>query len=355
MEKTEKKIARPVTIKDVATTAGVSPATVSRVINRRGYSSKSSQYRVKQAVKELNYQPNDLARKLKLQRTDIIGLLITDIVNPFYSYLADGILDYIRQMSYHVIVCATDEDETREREYLDVLMQQRAAGIIAIPTGKNLESWEQAINMGMKIVFVDREVPGLTGVDIILVDNVLGAYEAVHYLISLGHTRIGLINGPLSTTTGAGRLTGYLKALAEAGINPDPSLQENVGFMSKEGTEAAHRLLTLPNPPTAIFAANNILAEATIFCLREYNLHIPNDISLVIFDDVPWASLINPPITAVAQPVAALGHLGIERIDQLLKLHGQKTEQFHRKIILSPELIMRSSCTSPSRKVNDKL
>lgn len=337
---------RTVTIKDVAKEAGVSLATTSRVLSGRGYSSEESRRKVHRAVRRLGYTPNDLARKLKQTRTDTIGLMITDIINPFYSFLANGVLDYARRLGYHVIVCATDEEPELEREYLNVLMKQRAAGVIAVPTGENIDHWQKAIKLGTKVVFVDREIEELTENDVILVDNEQGASNAVEYLIKNGHQRIGIITGPLSTTTGRGRLDGYLKTLQKYEIPICEELIKVVSFKGESGLQAASALLDLADRPTAIFAANNALAEATIHVIRQRQLQIPADISLVIFDDVPWASLTNPPITAVFQPTYLLGRYGMEHLDRIL---NDDTPRPRQKIVLGTELIVRESCAPPKR------
>ncbi len=344
MSNVKKRTQKSITIKDVAKEAGVSLATTSRVLSRRGYSSQESKKKVQEASIRLGYTPNDLARMLKLKRTDTIGLMITDIVNPFYSYLANGVLDYARKLGYHVIVCATDEDPKLEREYLDVLMKQRAAGVIAVPTGKNIEHWQRAIKLGMKVVLVDREIPGVMDNDVILVDNFQGAYQATDYLIKLGHVQIGIITGPMATTTGRERLEGYKQALKDHQIDVCDELIKIVSFKGESGLDAAQDLLNLPQRPTAVFAANNVLAESTIFVIRENHLRIPEDISLVIFDDVPWASLTNPPITAVFQPTYLIGRYGMEHVNQLLK---EETSRPRQKIVLSTEFIVRGSCCPP--------
>ncbi len=336
---------KTITIKDVAKEAGVSLATTSRVLSGRGYSSEESRRKVHQAVRRLGYTPNDLARKLKQTRTDTIGLMITDIINPFYSFLASGVLDTARKLGYHVIVCATDEEPELEREYLNVLMKQRAAGVIAVPTGQNIDHWQKAIKLGTRIVFVDREIEGLTENDVILVDNEQGASDAIDYLIKNGHQRIGIITGPLSTTTGRGRLNGYLKTLQKYDIPICDELIKIVSFKGESGLKAASALLDLPRPPTAIFAANNALAEATIHVIRQRQMEIPRDISLVIFDDVPWASLTNPPITAVYQPTYLLGRYGMEHLDRILNDDSPRPRQ---KIVLGTELIIRESCSPPT-------
>lgn len=341
---------RWVTIKDVAMKAGVSVGTVSRVLSGNGYASEESRRQVLRAAKELGYRPHGLARSLKLQRTDTIGLLITDIMNPFYSILAAGVLECARKLGYHVIVSATDEEPELEREYLEVLMEERAAGIIAIPTGKNVNYWKEVVDLGTGVVLVDREVQGVQELDVILVDNEKGAYDAVSYLIGLGHRRIGIITGPLETNTGAGRLQGYRLAHRNAGITVDEQLVEVVSFKQKSGIDAAQRLLSLPDPPTAIFAANNALGEATLMVIREKGLTIPNDISFVMFDDVPWACQTSPSLTVVNQPTRDLGYIGMEVLDRRMKALEEGNQIAAQKIILMPNLIIRESCTEPKTR-----
>jgi len=338
---------KQITIKDVAAKAGVSVGTVSRVLSGRGYASDESRRKVLRAVKELGYRPHGLARSLKLQRTDTVGLLITDVVNPFYSLLAAGVLECARKLGYHVIVSATDEEPELEREYLEVLMEERAAGVIAVPTGKNVRCWKEAVELGTEVVLVDREVNGFAEADVVLVDNVKGAQDAVSYLIGLGHRRIGIITGPLETTTGAGRLEGYRRAHQEAGLPIDESLVEVVSFKRESGIHAAQRLLSLPDPPTAFFAGNNALGEAALTVIRERGLSIPADISLIMFDDVPWACHTSPRLTVVNQPTHDLGYIGMEVLDRRLRALEEGTEIARQKTILMPELIVRESCAEP--------
>lgn len=343
------KMRKSITMKDVAKRAGVSIATASRVINGHGYSSEEAQARVQEAVKELGYRPHDIARSLKLKRTDTIGLMITDIVNPFYSILASGVLEAASHFGYHVIVSATDENPDLENEYLQVLMEKRAAGILAVCTGENVECWREAEALGIKIVFVDRELTGFNGADIVLVDNVKGAYDAISSLINLGHRRIGTINGPITTTTGRERLEGYKKAHLDAGLPLDPDLQRIVSFKGESGHEAAKNLLALSEPPTAIFATNNVLGEAAMFVIRDQGLSVPDDLSIVIFDDVPWASLTKPSITVVSQPTYKLGYVGMEILHD--RLHSDENLSFEQqRVVLEPELIVRESTAELSEK-----
>lgn len=333
------------TLKDVAKKAAVSVSTASRALNGYGYASASVQQRVRKIARELGYTPHAAARSLKLQRTCTVGLIIADIANPFYSFLADGVLDRARPLGYHVILCATNEDAQLEREYLQVLLQERVDGIIAVPTGNNLELWRQAMAEGTRLVLVDREINGIT-TDVILVDNVRGAYDAVSYLIHLGHIRIGIISGPRVTTTGEGRLQGYYQALQEAHLPVDPALVRVTSFKRVSGFEALDALLALDAPPTAIFAANNVLGEAALFGIRERGLGIPDDISLLLFDDVPWASLTTPRITLVSQPARTLGVAALERLVQGLQAGDKILPQ---RIVLQPELLIRESCAPPKK------
>ncbi len=336
------------TITDVAKKSGVSQATVSRVLSGSGYASEDTRNKVVEAAKELHYKPHGLARRLAQSVNTTIGLIITDMINPFYAYLADGVLDCARQLGYQVIVSATDEEPDLEKACLDVLMEERVAGIIAIPTGRNHNYWQEALDLGLELVLVDRDLPNLSDLDVILVNNYKGAFEAVSYLISLGHRRIGIITGPLSTTTGRDRLEGYLRALEIANIPSDDCLIQLTSFKKEDGVTAIHNLLSLPEPPTALFAANNILAEAAFFGIRDVGLQVPDQISIIMFDDVPWASLVNPPITVVSQPVYKIGYMSVELLNH--RLINKEARPLRRSIVvLEPELVLRGSCAPPRR------
>jgi LacI family transcriptional regulator len=231
-----------------------------------------------------------------------------------------------------------------EKEYLEVLVQQRVDGIVAVATGQNLDLWREAQSLGTRLVFVDRRLQEIPDSDSFLVDNVRGAYEMVRYLTGLGHRRIGIIIGPPLTTTGEGRLQGYYDALEEAGIAIDKDLVRIGTFRRESGRQAAEELLSMDEPLTAIFAANNVLGEATLFVIRERGLRIPEDVSLGIFDDVPWASLTAPPITAVAQPAFQLGHLSAEQL--IARLEEEDSAAPPACVTLEPELIVRESCSA---------
>jgi LacI family transcriptional regulator len=335
---------RTVTIVEVAEKAGVSVATASRALSGRGYASAAVKERVRTAAQQLNYRLNASARSLKIQRTNNIGLVITDITNPFYSYLASGVLTCAQEMGYHVILCATNEDPEMEREYMHVLLEQRVDGIIAVPSSSQPLIWQEVVEMRIPLVLVDRAVSEIAQADTMLVNNVKGSYLATQYLIQLGHERIGLISGPSNTTTGYGRTKGYIDALNEAGIPVDQQLIQGNSFIRANGYHATQTLLSLPEIPTAIFATNNVLGEAAIFAIRERGLSIPNDISFVMFDDVPWAALIQPAVTVINQPTHHLGYMSLKILEKRLQESETYDERTPVHIVMEPELIERESC-----------
>jgi LacI family transcriptional regulator len=338
-----------VTIIDVAEKAGVSVATVSRALSGRGYTSEAVREHVRDVARQINYRMNASARNLKVRRTNTIGLLITDVVNPFYSYLADGVLAYAKQFGYHVVLCATGEDPDQERDYLKVLMEQRVDGIIAVPTGQNDKLWHEVLDMKMQLVMVDREILGIVGVDTVVVDNIQGAFAAIEYLISLGHQKIGMISGSQSTMTGRHRLEGYYKAYREANLPVDPSLIQGNSYNRDSGELAIQTLLSLSEPPTAIFASSGILGEVALSFIRAKGLRIPNELSFIMFDDVPWAALSTPSITVVSQPIHSLGYMSLKVLHQRLQEVEDGEVHASMNIVMKPKLIVRESCLPLSR------
>ena len=331
------------TLKDVAARAGVGTATVSRVLTGNGYTSLQARERIVAAAEELGYRPSGLARGLKLQRTEALGLLVADITNPFYSYVASGALEAAGEAGHHLILCATNEDPKMESEYIDVLLESRVDGIVAVPTGANLEQWEHVVEFGVQLVLIDRELEGVAGIPSITVDNRGGALAATEHLLALGHRRIAIVSGPRDTTTGGERLRGYLDAHARAGVPVDEGLIRDGSFMREQAAVAARELLAAE--PTAVFAANNVLGEVALTAIHEAGLSIPDDVSLVVFDDVAWTRQMTPAITAVAQPMDRLGRVGVER---LLEALGRRPGD-GLPTRLPVELIVRDSTRPPKR------
>jgi LacI family transcriptional regulator len=327
------------TLKDVAALAGVGTATVSRVLTGNGYTSVQARERIVAAAEELGYRPSALARGLKLQRTEALGLLVADITNPFYSYVASGALQAAGEAGHHLILCATNEDPKMESEYIDVLLETRVDGIVAVPTGANLAQWERVLEFGVRVVLIDRELQALGGVPAITVDNRGGAFAATEHLLALGHRRIAILTGPGDTTTGGQRLAGYLDAHAAAGVAAHEALIRDGSFMREQAASAARELLAAA--PSALFAANNVLGEVALTAIHEAGLRIPDDISLVVFDDVAWARQLA--ITVVAQPMERLGRAGVARLLEALG-RGHANGEPAR---LPVELIVRDSTRPP--------
>lgn len=335
-----------VTLREVAQQSGLSLATVSRALSGRGYSSGDSREKALKAARELGYRLDARARSLKLQRTQTVGLMIQEIVNPFYSYLASGVLACAREYGFHVVVCASDENPELEREYLEVLIQQRVDGIIAVPTGQNLALWQDLATRNTGLVFVDRQLPALTNANTVLVDNIGGAFRAVEHLIALGHRRIGLITGSLHTTTGLGRYEGYVQALRHANVPIHQELTKVSDFKKDSGITATKELLELRDRPTAIFAANNLLGEAVVQTLNDHGVAIAQDMSVIMFDDVPWASMMRPAMSVVAQPTFQLGFLSMRCLHERL-VWPQDESYSPQRIVLDPRLVIRDSCAPP--------
>ncbi len=327
------------TIQDVAQHAGVSIATVSRVLNGTTYVNEEVAARVRAAVKELHYQPSRAAQALRANRSRIIGLLISDIQNPFFTALIRGVEDVANRNKYSLILCNSDENPHKEQQYIEVLCAERVAGAIVVPTSENAQKLRMFREHEIPFVSVDRRVKDRT-TDAILIDNVNGAYEAVKHLIANGYRRIGVITGPVSTTTGRERLEGYRKALQEAGIAYDPTLERIDDFKSRGGHACANALLDLEQPVDALFVTNNLMTLGALEAIHERHLRIPDDVAIVGFDEMPWAALSSISLTTVTQPVYELGSTAALRLFQRLQDPLAFTRQ---EIMLSPVLQVRDS------------
>nr|BBH92226.1 LacI family transcriptional regulator [Thermogemmatispora argillosa] len=332
---------RMATIEDVAKRAGVSISTVSRVFNGTRFVNPTIAERVRAAAQELNYQPSRAARVLRGNRSKILGLLITNIQNPFFTALVRGVEDVAHERGYSVILCNSDEDPHKERQYIEVLCAERVAGAILVPTREHQPAISLFHRHRIPVVAVDRRVKD-EEVDAVLVDNIRGAREAVLHLISNGYRRIGIITGPLSTTTGRERLEGYRRALEEAGLPYEARLVRSGPFKESTGQVQTRELLALDKPPEALFLGNNLITMGALDVLQECGLRIPDDIALVSFDDTPWAHLKTVSLTTVAQPVYELGSTAALRLFQHLQISpaGFLTRQ---EIILAPYLCIRGS------------
>ena len=337
---------RPATIRDVARLASISKSAVARVLNGQGYASAELRASVLAAADALGYTPNAVGRSFRQQRTGTIGLIVPDITNAFYAFVADGVLQGAREQDYRVVLVASDESDAAELRCLTLLIESRVDGIIAVPNGGNAEAWAKAIRLGRKVVLVDREVPGIEGVPLVRVDNRGGVRQAIGHLLSLGHRRIGLLNGPLSISTARERLSGFLETHADAGLSVGPELIVETSYTRQNAAEAALSLLGHNRPPTAVLAGNNILGEAVIGAARHLGLAIPSDLSVVVFDDPPWTSLLDPPITVVQQPMRDLGATATAYLIEQL----QHADPSCLLAVLPTQLVIRGSTSAPPQR-----
>jgi DNA-binding LacI/PurR family transcriptional regulator len=327
-----------VTVANVAQRAGVSAATAARVLSGSGYASEAARRAVLEAAKEIGYVPNHIARSLRTRRTMLAGLLIGDVENSFYSVIAKHVESVAKDAGYQIVLCNSNDDPETEKQYLRLLDGMRVDGLVITPTGGNQRHLRRLIEKGTVIVQIDRMVEGLNA-DAILLDNEEGAMTAVSHLIAAGHTRIGILTGPPDVLTARDRLKGYERALREHGIPVREELIRAGSFLHEHASEAAAELLRSSPAPTAIFAANNVLAEGCFLCLNELSLTVPKDVSLVAFDDVAWMSMVRPQITAVRQPVADMARSAAE----LLLRRLRDSKPVPSTSVFRSELVVRGS------------
>lgn len=332
-----------ITIKDVAERVGVNPSTVSRVLNGDSTLSirEETKNRILEAIKEMGYTPNPIARSLRKKTSDAIGLLIPDITNPFFPEVIKGAETAASEKGLSLILCNTDENSDRERNLVRFLIDRRVDGMLLFSSRLEDETVSEVEKSGIPYVLVNRGSRSNSGAHVV-VDNALGARLAMQHLISLGHCKIAHISGFLYTETGLERLEGYRKSLNAAGLPFDSEYMVEAGFTVQQGYIAMQKLLSLKNPPTAVFAANDLMAMGAMTAITEKGFRVPEDISLVGFDDIWVAERITPALTTVKIPLNEMGSLAMQIISDKIE---QKEIQDER-IILNPELIIRSSTTA---------
>ncbi len=330
------------TIYDVARVAGVSTSTVSHVINGTRYVSDATKQRVKQAMEELRFRPNSLARSLVRQETRTLALIVPDNVNPFFAELARGIEDHGFAAGYNVLLCNSDRQISKELAYLDMLVSKRVDGIIYMTMSAHLDQLQPLLDNKIPFVTFDRE---FHDVDAILLDNEGGGYDATRHLLDLEHRRIACIGGPDAKTRSHARIVGYERALGEVGVAVDPRLIQGGEWSYESGQEAASRLYELDAPPTAIFACNDMMAIGAIAHLRERGLRVPDDVSVVGFDNVSIGAYFHPPLTTLATPILEDGqqlcHLLLDRINDQLPPEPQRHT-------IGGRLVIRESTKAPA-------
>lgn len=295
-------------------------------------------------MNQLDYKPNALAQNLRRQQTFSIGMIVPDSANPFFAEVARGIEDTSFTQNHSVILCNTDGDVDKQAAHTDLLIKNQVAGILFVAAGISTELVEDLQARRVPVVVVDREVPGVS-VDTVLTNHLQGGRLATQHLWDLGHRRIACISGGSNLSPSAERLIGYQQILHENGILYDESLVVRGDFQYVSGYEAARQLLALADPPTAVFACNDLMAVGVISAVTELGLRVPQDLSVVGFDDVRLASFTNPPLTTIAQPKYEIGVIATE----MLLARAQNIDAPTRLQRLDTELVIRQS-TAPLLK-----
>ncbi len=326
---------------DVARRAGVNISTVSRTINQTGKIGSETQARVQKAMRELGYKPNRVARRLRARdmSTHLLGLIIPNIQNPFFADLARGVEDVAYRHNYAVMLCNYDEDEKKEHFYLDVMQAESVDGIILPPIHEKDPAVLQIVSAGTPVVCVDRSL-ARGGLDKVEVDNHMGALRAVEHILAQGHRRIGLIGGPADSSTGRERLRGYKDAHAAVGLAVKPELVRFGDYKQESGQRLAGELLALAAPPTALFVCNGLMTAGALEAIAARGLRIPRQIAIVGFDELPLASVFNPPLTVVRQPAYEVGQSAAELLLKRIADAGRAPVSLR----LQPDLIVRKSC-----------
>ena len=340
------------TLRDVAREADVSVSTVSRVFNEPDKVREDTRQRVQQAVDELGYRPSRVARRLRLENgfAHMLGLVIPDIQNPFFADLARGVEDIAQANGYTVIVNNSDEDSAKQRLCLETLRTESVDGVIVPPVREQDEDIDTLAQSGVPVVCVDRRMK-MIAYDTIVSDNVRGAYEAVNHLIENGHRRIGFIGGIPTISTSIERREGYEKALVDHGIEVDRALIREGDSRQGSGRRLAESLLDMPDMPTALLSGNNLMTLGSLEAINLRGLRIPQDISVVAYDDVPWALALNPPLTAVDQPGYEMGRRAAEML--LQRIHEPKRSP--TLVTLQPKLIVRKSVARLSTRARTSI
>jgi LacI family transcriptional regulator len=328
----------PPTIADVARAAGVSTATVSRVLNGNTEVNAVLAERVRAAVRAMAYRPSRVARSLRARRADVWALIISDIRNPFFTDMVRGVEDVAYANGFSLVLCNAEEDPVKEADYMRLAVAEHMSGVILVPASATRTDPTPLTEGGIAVVTVDRRLRSAP-VDRVLIDNQGGAELAVGHLAEGGYRRIACVSGPVDVSTGAERLAGYRAGLRAHRIRPVRELVRYGDFHEPSGRQAMAELLTLAERPDAVFVANNLMTLGALAAIAEAGLVVPDDIAVVGFDDSPWAPLLRPPLTTVAQPTYDLGAETARMLHQ--RIGGYRGSP--RELILAPELRVRAS------------
>lgn len=326
------------TIQDVAELAGISPATVSRVLNNFPHISNEVRHQVLVAINHLNYAPNRVAQRLRANHSRLIGIVVTDITNPFFNTIMASIEAVFFDQGFSVLMSNTMAVPRKELDYLSMMESEEIAGLIIAPSSENVDRVAEMAEAGLPIVVLDRRMSN-AHVDVVLADNGGGAQSAVDHLVSLGHTRIGHIGGRMPLSSGRERYEGYKQAMEKHGLPVADGWVRFGDHKHESGYARALELMDEDDPPSAWFVANNMMTLGALNAVHDRGRHIPDDIAIVGFDDMPWAISLNPPLTVVAQPTLEIGQLAANMLMERI----QQPDLAPRVTVVDTKLIIRAS------------
>ncbi len=325
------------TINDVAEKAKVSVVTVSRLLNHPEVVNAKSAEKIHKAMEELHFQPSQIARSLAKRRTNTLGVVMPDVKNPFFNKWFRCLEEYATIHQFSMLLCNTDDDPEKEMRYIKLMQAHRVDGIVIVPYAK--KSIEYLIKSGQKFVLVDRIFKDLE-VDFVTTDHFRGGYEATRYLISLGHRRIAVLRGEGYIFPDAERYSGFQKAMQETGIQIDENMIMNCGLDEGKAYQQTKELMNREERPTAVFSFNGLMSLGFIQAVQEIGLSIPQDVSLLGFDEIQGYGIFRPKVTHVIQPIKSLGEFAFDMIAERIK----KADSVRQQIFLKPLLIVGDSC-----------
>jgi LacI family transcriptional regulator len=327
------------TLKEVAQLANVSIATVSNVINESKHVSEDLKKKVFDSMKVLNYKPNEIAKSLRVNQSNLIGILISDISNNFISKVVKGVENTLNEEGYNVLLCSTDSDIEKEKRYMNVLMGKRIDGLIISSAGTG-EHYNDLLNADVPLVFLNR-CPDHIPANMVMTNNIKGAYFATEHLIKHGYTKIGIIAGPMHLSTGRDRYIGYERAHEDYGIPVSNELVLEGNLDIESGYKLTKEMLESKSEVDALFISNNSMSLGAYKYIKEKGIKIPEDIAIFGYDDPEWAEVVDPPISGIRQPAYELGVLAAQNIINTIQGNQEVSKGIK---YLDPEMVIRKSC-----------
>lgn len=333
---------KAVTIDDVAKRAGISKSTVSQYLNKRyEYMSASTRDRIEEAIADLDYQPNIIARSLTQKSTSTIGVIVANILHTFSTQIIRAIEDYCNEIDFHIIVCNADDDPEKEKRYIEMLLAKQVDGMIIFPTGGNKELYEKLQKKNYPLVFMDRAVKDIE-VSSVMLDNALASELAVAHLADKGYKRIGIVTTEVvrMVSPRVERVVGFKKALLDRGLEVNEDYIKSLSITQIQ--QALHQMFSLDEKPEAIIAGNDLTLFEVLKYAKKHEFKIPEDLALIGIDDVDFASIYHPPLTTIAQPTIEMGKKAASIL--IGKIKDESNVEVKSTYRFEPKLIARGSC-----------